>query len=291
MSSIGFASVCYYPYMDATTMSEIIRVERATHPFTVMDNSPINDDGLSFDSLGVLVYLLSKPDNWQVRTKELQKRGGCGQSKMLRILKELEHEGYLSRSKKPGSGGRFIWDIIIYENKYKNPKFAPALDTDPTPKPAPSQDSSLKATMSRYLESEGIPIPDNDSDWELISHRAIAAWITITKSFPGYSKLQFLIDQIGDKPDIEAIANAYAFWINSGYNPSNLMGMMEWYKLIVQDPTWTPGAKFNKGNNNGRHSGTGKKYGKANRTAQDGPTNEHKAWLEAERARQASQAT
>jgi hypothetical protein len=272
--------------MDAKTMSEIIRVERATHPFTVMDNTPINDIGLSFDSLGVLAYLLSKPDNWQVKTKELQKRGGCGQSKMLRILKELETEGYLARSKKAGEAGRFIWDIVIYENKYKNPKFAPRIE--PPKEPEPPKDTALRTTMSRYLASEGIPVPDNEKDWELICHPATAAWITTTKSFPGYKRLQFLISVIGDKPDTMAIANAYVFWTNSGYNPDNLVGMLEWYDEIKRDPEWTPGAKYSKGNNNGRHSGNSGKFSEANRAIQDGPTEEHEEWFAAERARQAT---
>lgn len=296
MSDITIAFVCYYSYMDAKTMSEIIRVERATHPFTVMDNSPINDKGLSFDSLGVLVYLLSKPDNWQVKTKELQKRGGCGQSKMLRILKELEEEGYLARNKKPGKAGRFIWDIVIYENKYANPIFAPTMEPPeklPTKQEPPKDlslshiDTPLKATMSRYLASEGIPIPDNEADWDLITHIAAASWITITKSFPGYNKLQFLVDRIGDKPDTVAIANAYVFWINSGYNPNNLTGMMEWYELIKADPAWTPGAKYNKGKNNAGHSRNSGKFSKADRATQEGPTEEHEKWLAAERVRQA----
>ena len=43
----------------------IIRAQRR-ETFTVVNNTAINDNRLSFRAKGVLVYILSKPDNWRV---------------------------------------------------------------------------------------------------------------------------------------------------------------------------------------------------------------------------------
>jgi hypothetical protein len=43
----------------------IIRRKVNRH-FTTVPNEPVNDEGLSFEALGLLTYLLSRPDDWQV---------------------------------------------------------------------------------------------------------------------------------------------------------------------------------------------------------------------------------
>ena len=54
--------------------------------FSVLPNDLMNDERLSADALGVLVYLLSKPTDWQVRVTELRRRFDIGRDKVYRIL-------------------------------------------------------------------------------------------------------------------------------------------------------------------------------------------------------------
>jgi len=42
----------------------IIR-RKVNRNFTVVPNEPVNDTRLSFEALGLLTYLLSRPDNWR----------------------------------------------------------------------------------------------------------------------------------------------------------------------------------------------------------------------------------
>lgn len=74
-----------------------IRIKRAPRDrsFTMIDNRTLADSDLKWEVLGVLVYLLSKPDDWEVKTSHLINEREGGRTKMLRILNELKKAGYV----------------------------------------------------------------------------------------------------------------------------------------------------------------------------------------------------
>ena len=64
--------------------------------FTIIRNATIEDTSLSWEARGMLVYLLSKPDNWVVNTKHLATQSPTAKrERVLKILAELEAHGYL----------------------------------------------------------------------------------------------------------------------------------------------------------------------------------------------------
>ena len=78
------------------TTKRIIRAPRsADHPYFVCRRAPAQDKRLTWESRGVLWYILSKPDDWEVLEKDLMQH--CGRDKVKKILKELEEKGYLVR--------------------------------------------------------------------------------------------------------------------------------------------------------------------------------------------------
>jgi len=89
----------------------IIRSARKTQ-FYVLPTATIEDDRLSWEARGMLVYLLQKPDNWNANVSHLIDRTkGClgkhaGRDKVYSILKELRMAGYLVSSFKR-VGGEF----------------------------------------------------------------------------------------------------------------------------------------------------------------------------------------
>jgi hypothetical protein len=72
--------------------------------FAVLPNEMINDENLTSDALAVLVYLLSKPNDWQVRPTNLRNRFGWGKDKVYRILANLEQLGYMRRESSRNDG-------------------------------------------------------------------------------------------------------------------------------------------------------------------------------------------
>jgi hypothetical protein len=65
--------------------------------FTVVPNEPVNDEALTFEALGLLTYLLSRPDNWQVKLSQLRIRGGLGRDKAQKLMRQLIDAGYVVR--------------------------------------------------------------------------------------------------------------------------------------------------------------------------------------------------
>ena len=77
--------------------------------FSIVDNKVIEDKRLSFKARGLLIYMLSKPDDWKFYTDELAKRSSKdGLSSIRTALKEIESAGYLVRKRERSNKGTFI---------------------------------------------------------------------------------------------------------------------------------------------------------------------------------------
>lgn len=93
----------------------IIRAKR-TQNFTIINNKVYERHVLSWQAMGMLGYLLSKPDDWRVVVPELvnvtkDTKKQTGREGVYNILKELEEKGYLTRKKnKDGTVDSFIFD-------------------------------------------------------------------------------------------------------------------------------------------------------------------------------------
>lgn len=92
--------------------------------FTVIDSDIIRDDNLSLKDLGLLIRLLSLPDNWEFSENGLMVIFKKDKQGSIRTgLKNLEELGYLKRIKVRDKSGKYSGcDWIINEEPYlKNP--------------------------------------------------------------------------------------------------------------------------------------------------------------------------
>lgn len=105
----------------------IIRGPRPQRDFTILDNEPINDDQLSFRALGLLTFLLSKPDGWRVNALDLSKgEGREGREALRTALAELQKRGYMVRTRYQDDRGWWITETTVYDtaqpvNSEQNP--------------------------------------------------------------------------------------------------------------------------------------------------------------------------
>lgn len=81
----------------------IIRSKRQAH-YTIIDNRVFAKNQLSFEAMGLLGYLLSKPDNWTVSVAELvgvtqDTRKQSKNDAIYTILNELIAKGFVERKK------------------------------------------------------------------------------------------------------------------------------------------------------------------------------------------------
>jgi hypothetical protein len=95
----------------------IIRIEKKEKNFTIIDNTPIHDTSISWGAKGLLVYLLSLPNNWKINIEHLKNQAKNGRDSTNGKITELRKAGYIKRDniihKKEG---KFIgYDYVVYE--------------------------------------------------------------------------------------------------------------------------------------------------------------------------------
>lgn len=106
----------------------MIKRQKRKKNFTIIDNEVFNS-GLKADAIGVLVTVLSLPDDWVIRKVWLREKLNIGRKPLDRIFKELIEIGYVKESatiiKK---GGRFagkdytFYDVPQKRNRNRNGK-------------------------------------------------------------------------------------------------------------------------------------------------------------------------
>lgn len=83
--------------------------------FTTVSNDTIEDPRLSFKALGLLMFLLSRPDGWHVDYRHLAGTHADGEYATRMALRELEEAGYLHRAKERSPNGQYEAVSIIFE--------------------------------------------------------------------------------------------------------------------------------------------------------------------------------
>lgn len=130
--------------------------------FTVVDNYALRDVNLSLKARGLLVTMMSLPDNWH-----FSENGLCailqkdGQSAIRSCLKELEQLGYLTRTRTRDSSGRVsnvVWTICD-KPQLENP----SVDDPSLVNPNLENRPQLNTYKSNTYESNTDLINTNDS--------------------------------------------------------------------------------------------------------------------------------
>lgn len=91
----------------------IIRINRGN--YTSISRSLLQDRSVSYETRGMLAYLLSHADNWECRVSDIERNGGIGQFARRRIMKEAELAGYLTFTKSRGKDGRYVSAYMVFE--------------------------------------------------------------------------------------------------------------------------------------------------------------------------------
>jgi hypothetical protein len=115
--------------------------------YTAIPNALSQDSRLSFEARGVLQYLLSKPDNWEIQFIDVEREGHIGRDKRIRIFAELERAGYFERVELR-AGGRYDYDYVLHDVPINN---------GPTPHPENPFTVNPLHTEERVTEKNALP--------------------------------------------------------------------------------------------------------------------------------------
>lgn len=93
----------------------IVRAPRPESGFVQIRNEVARDSRLSYKARGILLEILSRPDNWQTSADALAASGPDGRTAVLSGLRELRETGYLETVKQRDAEGRFSTISVIYD--------------------------------------------------------------------------------------------------------------------------------------------------------------------------------
>jgi hypothetical protein len=140
---------------------ELVRGPEKSRNFTILGNPVINDDRLPFRALGLLTFLLSKPEGWRADATLLSLgEGREGRDAIRSALTSLEVNGYLVRTRRQTDRGRWMTETVIHENPQVQPKTEnqasvstpPNVVTRPLQPKTENQASVFQALSNKELE-------------------------------------------------------------------------------------------------------------------------------------------
>lgn len=120
------------------------------------------NDELSPEALGVLVYLLSHVDDWQITNRQLCTVFNVGAAKITAITKKLELAGYIKRIQPRSRTGEFAkWDWLVTDERWIFPPDSGLPDVV-------SPDVDLPASDNREQRRtiETITITKEETSWK-----------------------------------------------------------------------------------------------------------------------------
>jgi hypothetical protein len=100
----------------------IIRISKdKNNPYVIVNKEFVNDPLISWKAKGILLYLLSKPDDWKVYESDIICHSTDGRDSVRSAIKELIENGYIIRSRKRDEKGRLnSAEYVVYEIPSKN---------------------------------------------------------------------------------------------------------------------------------------------------------------------------
>lgn len=140
--------------------------------FTILSNSVIRDETLSWKARGLFEYLWSLPEDWEFYETEITKHATDGRDSTRSGLDELEEHGYLSRTRERNEKGQVksaIW--ILHEHPKKPVQEKPVSENPNQGNPTLLNTNSTKHLPNKTRTKDiGQVEPDNIPYKEIIAY-------------------------------------------------------------------------------------------------------------------------
>lgn len=102
--------------------------------FTQIENATIQDPNLSLKSKGLLIYMLSLPEDWDYTISGLSAKCKEGKASIRSAISELMEAGYIMRRLARGEKGTLDgYEYIVYETPQPSCENCTTVETDTSP--------------------------------------------------------------------------------------------------------------------------------------------------------------
>jgi hypothetical protein len=235
-------------------------IKRATpgeNPFTVILNEVINDGRLGADGLGVLVYLISKPVDWEVKIGDLRRQFGIGRDKATKIMGHLVDLGYAERYQGREDTGSFGSNNYLIFDRIRPFTENPSTVEPSTAKPALQRKEKKQNTDSYsavFEEQVWAPYPrktgtSKKKAWDLFRMLNEENQAKVIATIPAYAEQMRREGRSDDK------IKHLQFWLSDriyetlAASPARAGGSAEpWYRTATRDQ-WARLLKIYSGTN------------------------------------------
>lgn len=199
----------------------IIRAARPEAHFVMVRNSVARDDRLSFRARGVLVAVLSRPDDWSISAENLAREGQESVQTIYKCLRELEAAGYVQRRRVRNAAGQLRTETLVFDEPQPTDK--KPIVGEPTSRETDSRFfiSHTKTEKQKQVTKKEPPKASADAEaaralckawWEAQNPKPLGNWnglnIVVRKALQaGYAPdaVRVALDRIGAVPSAQQL--------------------------------------------------------------------------------------
>ena len=196
-------------------------VKSAENPYVMIDRRPIDNVKLSWKAKGILTYLMSRPDGWEVSVSDLVNHSTDGSASIRAGLKELKNAGHMKYTKMRQAGRITGWLIEVYEVPDSDFLHVEILHVE---KPhVENRTQVLKNLSNTEKPSNKAAKPKPEFPAELKVFREVTKRNPNRANYADVVKiLQDVTARLGREVTAEDLQPFYAAWTGRGFNPANL---------------------------------------------------------------------
>jgi hypothetical protein len=209
-------------------------VKNKDNPYVMIDRRPVDNPALSFKAKGILTYLLSRPDGWEVSVADLIKHGKEKEAAVRSGLKELKNAGHMKYTQSRNQGRITGWLIEVYEIPH-----SPDGDFQQVENQDVENRGQVLSTLSRKQKQSSIKEGVNAAPK---TPHEINLYRTVTKKYPPtpnyedvITYIQAVSRRLGRDCSADDLRPFYKAWTGNGWNQYSINWLQ--YAVKGQEPT------------------------------------------------------
>lgn len=189
--------------------------------YTVLDNTFIKDNRLSWKAKGLMTYLLSLPDDWTIHLSEIEQHATDGKSALRSAINELKELGYLKAEQKR-ENNRFAEMVYII---IENPDF-PLTDFQQTENLQTEKQFTENQPLLNTNNDKVLKIQNTNSNIPKQKKEKLGTFLNVLLT---NAELQKLIDELGQEKASAVIDNFSELKEMKGYKyKSDYLAIKKW---------------------------------------------------------------
>ena len=222
-------------------------VKSANNPYVMIDRRPIDNPAMSWKAKGMLTYLMSRPDGWEVSVSDLINHAKDGEASTRAGLKELKDAGHMKYTKMRDKGRITGWLIEVFEIPHSDFQDVENQDMENRRQVL----KNLSSTKRIKKDSATQEKPKKQPKEKPATHTSITLFREVVSRYPAkvnYDDVIASVARLSERLGRDAVKDDlipfYKRWCSLGYNPYSL-SWMEWAEngKYPENGLWKPKAE------------------------------------------------